>query len=419
MKVRFLLVLVILLASGLWAQDLSQPSKKELYQRARDAMKTALESGDYDRAGQALDYLKENVKNGAPLNRFEEHLANMELNRFEDGILLYGDIRHVFLDPEYKVADSRVSVDDQLNRYLFRNFMPFTRRTVDSLYARAEASDVKREYKDLYKTLLYSELVIGFNTVRVGRASYMYHVISDTTDAEDFLVAAKHFTESYPLSEHSVYLKKNAIPFVENYMTEVREFRRDPISKKYYTGGVDAYVGSWIGFASGGISDVSKTEMDTPFQLEVQLRFRRFSLGAFIDHGLAVKPNFKYENKYMGCYNGEVAGDEMLGVTFGFTAYDSHYLRVEPFFGVGESYMEGFEDYWISPLWIFGANADYRFYATHPKHPTGMSLAFMLRFKYKASVGSAESTVINGGVKNPSYGAVYHSFGLSLGVNIW
>ena len=58
------------------AQDSTpKPSKKELFLRARDVLKTSLESGDTARAGQALDYLKTNVEEGAPLTRFEEYLA--------------------------------------------------------------------------------------------------------------------------------------------------------------------------------------------------------------------------------------------------------------------------------------------------------------------------------------------------------
>ena len=72
------------------AQDSSpKPSKKELFLRARDVLKTSLESGDTARARQALDYLKTNVEEGAPLTRFEEYLADMETGRYEQGIELY------------------------------------------------------------------------------------------------------------------------------------------------------------------------------------------------------------------------------------------------------------------------------------------------------------------------------------------
>ena len=417
-KNAFLFLMLLLLGvTGICAQDLSQPSKKELYQRARDALKESLENGDMERSGQALDYLKENVKNGAPLNRFEEHLANMELQRFEEGILLYSDIRHIFLDPDYKTTDTRNSADDKLNQYLFRNLTPFTKQVADSLYARAEASDVKQEYKDLYKTLLYSELVIGFRTAYVGGMAFIYHVIADTTNAEDFLVSAKAFTEKYPLSEHSVYLKNKTIPFVQEFMDEQRLFRKDPIAKKYYTGGFDLYAGTWFGFVGGSINKIAEAESQTPIQLEAQIRYKRVSVGGFIDHAFAFKPKGYTES--MKYYDTKSTA-EMLGVTLGFTAFDSHYWRVEPFVGTGTSFIaDGMLEYDITPLWVLGTNADFRFGWTKPSHPRGLSFAFMLRLKYKAMFGTAEPTVENGGHRDPSRGVAYHVFGLSLGVNIW
>ena len=81
MKKR-LFLLVALCASLVFADE--QVSKKELFSRARDALKTALETGNKERAGQALGYLQKNVKDGAPLIRFEDIF-------FPEWLTLYAD----------------------------------------------------------------------------------------------------------------------------------------------------------------------------------------------------------------------------------------------------------------------------------------------------------------------------------------
>ena len=81
MKFRIFFIFLLLVSAGLWAAESADArekvSKRELFLRARDVLKTSLESGDTARACEALDYLAANVAQGAPLSRFEEYLANM------------------------------------------------------------------------------------------------------------------------------------------------------------------------------------------------------------------------------------------------------------------------------------------------------------------------------------------------------
>ena len=78
----------------------------------------------------------------------------MELGRYEEGILLYADLRHSVMDNEYKPErEERVEEYDPLSKYLFRDLNPFTQAKADSLYAIVEKSDVKQEYKELYRKI--------------------------------------------------------------------------------------------------------------------------------------------------------------------------------------------------------------------------------------------------------------------------
>ena len=150
--VRFsALVFIVLLLLGVsqpLAQESSvQPSKRTLYLRARDVLKTSLETGDSERADQAFNYLKSNAKEGAPLTRFEEYLINMELNHFAQGIDIYADLRRIMLDSTYKPElENRVAEKDPLAVYLYRDLYPFTLQKADSLSARVDSSDVSDEY---------------------------------------------------------------------------------------------------------------------------------------------------------------------------------------------------------------------------------------------------------------------------------
>ena len=61
---KILVAISLLLAFG---GAFANPSKKELFSRARDALKTSLEQQDYERSRQAIEYLKANLDEGAPL----------------------------------------------------------------------------------------------------------------------------------------------------------------------------------------------------------------------------------------------------------------------------------------------------------------------------------------------------------------
>jgi tetratricopeptide (TPR) repeat protein len=430
---KMLLAFLLLLFLG---DAFATPSKKELFSRARDALKTSLINRDYERSKEAIEYLKSNLDEGAPFWDFEEYLALMEIGEYDAGIEIYANARRIVLDSSYNPElKRRVNPEaDPLHLYLYRNVVPFTKATADSLSNVVENSNAKQENKELFTTLLYAELVIGLQTFSYGNGyNFTYRVIADTTAAENFLQSAKKYIEDYPHSFHAQYLKDQIVPFVQNYMDKQREFRRDPIAHKFYTGGIGLYAGTWIGFLCGEMSDVAETEMGTPLQFEVEFRVKRFSLAAFMQFGMIVKPKALHEvdvdeDSFSGFYGSDAIDetvDESFGVTLGFTAYDSHYLRVEPFMGMGVTYMPSFstplfEEYSTGAQWIMGANVDFRFAAGNPKRIGALSFAGILRFKYKVMLGTAESnTGSNGGYIPPSYGTVHHEFGLSVGFNLW
>ena len=423
MKIRSILFfLLILLVANLWAVDSPQPSKKELFLRARDALKESLASGDMERAETAYGYLKQNVENGAPLNLFEEYLAGMELKHFEDGIHAYGVVRRMMLDTAFaKPKQKRFSVEDELRVYLYRNLSPFNKKVADSLYARVDSSDVTQEYKDLYKTLLYSELVLGIRTVPVENSSALFLVIADTTCAEEFLESSKSFVEKYPLSEHSAYLKDDIIPFVQNYVDKKRLFREDPFAHKYYTGGFGVHFYKWIGMLGGEASDYLDDKMGTSFLFDLNFRRSRISLNWFTSYGLITLYDYAKNKpellkKVLDQDVSENMEELTMGAYLGFTVYDSKYLRVEPFIGGSATYYYNLLTNGPFAEFLWGSNVDYRFYATKPNYIGDLSFAFTLRFKYMMQISSLDDECCN---DSKSMGVVRHTFALGLGVELW
>ena len=404
------------------AQDSApKPSKKELFLRARDVLKTSLESGDTARAGQALDYLKANVEEGAPLTRFEEYLAEMETGRYERGIELYADMRRVILDSAFKQNwQSRASEDDPLSRYLYRNLSPFDSTKADSLHARVVPSDISDEYKDLYRTLLYSELIINKVPVSVYGVAFVVTTLYDTTNVEHFLTCARDFVGKYPQSTYTRIFKEQTIPYVEERMKPYRDFYKDPFKHKYYTGGLGVFVGQWLGFMTGDAMDYFHSEMGSSFIGEISLQFGRISLNGLFSYGIVNHP--------VGESNVYVVGggeDETVGLTLGYTVFDSRWLKAEPFAGVG-NYNFLWTDADISTVLMLGVNADVRLFATKPKRLGGISFALIARFKYMMQFGYFTNETSYYDYKREEHvdldideSFMSHQFSLSLGLYLW
>ncbi len=190
MKIKLIFSIILFLLAPLWAVenssntvDLSlygKPSKKELFAKARDVLKDFLQEKNQDKAKEAFQYLRANVTEGAPLTKFEEYLILMELGEYESGIRILSDLRRQVFDSTYvPTEDRRIISEDALSLYLYRPVNPFTKQVADSLFRVVNASDTKQEYKDLYVTLLYSELVIGIKTIKFYGQPYSFLAVRD------------------------------------------------------------------------------------------------------------------------------------------------------------------------------------------------------------------------------------------------
>jgi len=419
MKKIFLVL--ILLASFGFAQDqaglkneiYNNPSKKELFSRARDVLKKSLEAKDFERAGEAYSYLQANVGEGAPLTVFEEYLIDMEMGKYADGIRKYANQRRLLLDSSYTLEkkNDRFTEKDALHKYLYDKFDPFTEAKADSMVKLVDASDVSDELKDLYAAMIYGELTIGFDVYTFHSKTFLYSNVRDTARADQFLERARTYVEKNPYTEHSGYLKNSTIPMVEKVVTRLREFRKDPLKHKYYGGGMGIYAGLWTGTMTGDATDYLHTEMGSSFNIEGSLQFGRISLNIFWNYGLMALPDSLYwDDKHE---------DESIGFTVGFTAFDSRFLKVEPFIGFGSyDFMNLYDDANTS-VFVLGLNTDVRIFATKPQHYGGFSVALVARLKYQALFGTLEAFGPDFGGEEIEAGFVAHQFGINLGLFLW
>lgn len=420
-RVILLWLLICSVLTSLWAQDYSQPSKFELYQRARDVLKESLENGNLERAAQALDYLKENAEKGAPLTEQEEYLADLEIGRFEEGIVLYADLYRNLLDTAYRrETPNRKSVDDRLNHYLLRAER-LDKPMVDSMCARIDSSDVKSLNKHLYKTLVHLDYFVQQSVLANRMGVYVVlNFKAELSSAEEFLALAKTFVEYYPFSEHATYMKEIIIPPLQEFVEQQQQFAKDPLAHKYYTGGVGFYLYTAFGFMAGEASDYLKYESGSPFMFGFDFRVKRVSLNVFLQFGFISHYNFnKCDVKTKRDDGINVLGDEenwTFGSNVGFVAYDSRYFRVEPFIGFSSMFYKHLVNTTLVPEFMLGSNVDFRFYTSPQINIEDNVWAFSLRLKYMMHLGSLKENCCNDGKK---LSTIRHTFALGLGVELW
>lgn len=388
---KIVLYLLVLLSVSVFA-DGNQVSKKEMYYRARDVLRESLEGGDMARAGEAFDYLKANVENGAPLNHFEEYLIYSEMGRYDEAIAKYATLRRIILDSNYvSNIDTRISVEDYLNNYLYRGLEPFTKDVMDSLNNRVQQSNASDENKGLFAALLYGDQVVSVRVLSFGDRSYVFRVINDTTCAEIFLRNATDFVQKYPNSEHAKYLNDQTIPFVQNYMDKQREFRANPLKHKFYTGGFGAYYSKWWGGITGDATDYISMDMGS-YMLELELQFWRVNLGAFVAYGI------EGERKYRTDLDSHDSFDDdegySIGFTLGFDAFDSKYVKVVPFIGIGATTIDALEID-AHNHFLLGTNVDLRLWTSKASRRDSPIASVQVRLKYMAKFSSYSDTYWN------------------------
>lgn len=409
-----------------------QTSKKVLFERARDVLKESLQNGDKAQAKQAFEYLQANVRDGAPLLRFEEYLIYMELEEYEKGIQTYAGERRLLLDTLYKPEkDYRVKIEDGLSLYLRRNFNPFTAEKADSLVAHVDSTNISDDYKDLYAALIYSEVTVGMHVIEFGGRNHFFNSIDDTTRAENFLVRASRYAGYYPQKVEYMFLTEQTLPFIQNFMTKQRDFRANPLKHKYYTSGFGFSIGKTFTGLYGDAADYISTKASTFGGLssngafDIYMRIKRLYIGFYDFYGMI--------NKFNCNEMDEIDDYETVsrGLNIGFNVFDSRFLRMEPFVGIGGidmgSLKESFNGWDVdvtSPTTFnLGLNADVRLLTTYPNRIGEMDYAILLHFRYMVQFGSVdyERTSWRFDYEDSKFSSKFmtHTFNFAIAFEIW
>lgn len=424
---RRIVVLIFLLAFYAIANE-SSISKMELYDRARDVLKESLENKDSAKARTALEYLKANVNNGAPLTTFEEYLARVELGDYEEGLKYYFYGRRIHLDTAYiPPKEYRANQDDGLALYLYRNLRPFDKSKADSLIAKIDATNIPQKTKDLYASLVYCELVLYSEAYQRGDHKVIRLQIYDTTAIEAFLTRTQNYISEAPDVIETRYLKDHIYPFVKKVIDQHREFRVNPLKHKYYGGGLGFYYSRWFGFITGEATDDISMDMGT-YMLELELQFSRFNFGAFIAYGIDGERKYKNEEPFSSIDEDE--NGYSMGFTAGFNVFDSRFVKIVPFLGLGGTTVYPL-DIEAKNHFLLGTNIDLRLFSTTPARLGAPAVALHLHLKYMAKFSSYDDTYYRELNPNAAYyderyekikaGGDYinHAFSIGLGLYLW
>lgn len=430
MNTRIILFIILSIFGSLFAQDeatlFNKPSKKELYARARDVLKSSLENKDMGKARQALEYLQANTQNGAPLTQDEEYRIYFEIGDYEKAIILFEDLIHPSLDPLYKPkTEQRIQVNDILSQYIaarWQSTSPENHKIKeDSLLNIVNNSETPQQYKDLFTVLIYLDFVD--NLIILKNNNYVKP--EDSVLVQNFLDKSIEYCSKYPMTGPTVYLNERIIPQIQKRQQEIKAYQKDPERNKYYTGGLSVFVGKWLGFMSGEATDYLDSKMSACMIFEAELQIKRLVLGGFWSYGL--ETTFKYEEPDRHIYD-----DESLGLTLGYVAYDSRFLKVTPFIGISTADLMTI-DYDIETQFVLGANVDSRLIFKKISQSL-LSLGITARFKYMLQIGTYEpynsihvgppEIDSEGRTKYPtsnnvSASMLNHTFALELGIFLW
>lgn len=406
MKLKIFLLIAFCIFSSLFAQDaeslLSQPSKKELYNRARDYLKTFLENKDFEKVYGALEYLQGNTSKGAPLRKFEEYVIYFELGEYEKGITLYEEDVRPSLDSTYYSEPRAVSFDDLYNYLQERDFSQTSNKNrLDSIVNEVNHSDIKQQYKDLFSVLIHRAILKDIENIYLVDQRQP----GDSVAFTQFYEEAKNYCANYPNTDAARYLKEQVIPTVQRNQNKVDEYRRDPLINQYYNDGLCFYVGKWlIGFLSGDATKYLSDKRGTSLMLEAELQVSRFALSGFWSYGLITKQ--KHSQEFNGDEKIEERSeteDETTGFTFGFVTYDSRFLKITPFIGGGLASLRTL-DVSIKSQLLLGVNVDSHLWA-----PRSFFLGIKARFKYMMQYGKFITS-------DYTANAFHHIFALELGI---
>ena len=177
------------------------------------------------------------------------------------------------------------------------------------------------------------------------------------------------------------------------------------------------FFGSWVGTTTGDVNKYLDVKMGFPFIIDFELQLSRVAVGFYYGWGLIHSFPYLYDDGYFTEYDRDnEATDESLGLTLGYAVFNTRFVELQPFIGIGGNIFNNGADDMQFSTFIMGGNVDFRFDSGYINAgEIGFNLGLMLRLKYIAEFGSFSDKYRD--VKYENY-YINHIFAVSLGIAI-
>lgn len=329
----------------------------EMVRRARSYLLKALISHNKEQAVQTIEYLRSQYSSVlCPFSGMEEGLAYMHAAAYDSALTTLVKERRLFAPKARKavtyedqcVVDARSNnlrsarlIQDELYVYLADNF-PKTAFQIDSLVLEIQNSSVETFYKDAAPAFV----PVVFNA-SWGR--------TEASTIQKVSSAGSAFVAKYPANENGAWLEANFVEPLQKRTSNEAKASNDPIQNHLYTSGVGFEFLSGIGMLAGDLKDEFHHKYWS-YYAAVPIQISRFVFTPFLSFGtLETRNNRQFsdvlweEDSDLYVYSG--------GISLGFVAFDSRYVKLEPFVGIASAESILPDD-----------NNDYYYYADKPNN---------------------------------------------------
>lgn len=383
---------------------------EKIYQ-LRESLLESIRRGDTVQISQGIEELHAmRTENFVPLVDIEAE-AVLILNKMWPQLLKYEVNLYKQFYQDVFSEDVRFVESDGLTQYLKNALSSYDTRNTLLAYVEADidncSSMPESDKLELKILLLLSDAYRDKETInRIVRLSEMY-------------------LDKYPDHPDAKWIENSvAGPFFRNDFMELMFKNRSKnkeqnIAKKLYTGGLGVNLFLFSGGLAFGMDDLYRSDLfepeAPPLYLEIYLQFSRVS--------------FSFELLPSGASD---VATYSLGL--GFVAYDSRYLKVRPYIGIGMPAMilEAKKDCYLaapgrerefisagdndmyaeSVAYTLAVNVDYKFGTAYLFFSSSKFASFSLVGKFGISYMEFEDTFVNGSGVTPF-------FALGLGMYLW
>lgn len=397
-------VSTVFAASEIEKEILAEPvSSNEKILRGRQLLYKALNSADFGKAFQLVEYLDGfDSESPCPFSGMEKGMALLHMQKYDSAMAALVQGRRLFApDARSPVsteercivkAQSEAVVHDDLHLLLQRELTK-TPAQIDSLIGRIAESSVEPFYKDAAPAFIPIVFTPSFGQMEASRV-------------EQVLEAGEAFVQKYPMNADGAWLEKNFLQPFRSRRESAPHSTKDPFDGHLYGSGIGMEILTGIGFLTGDLkSEFHHKFWD--FYAAIPIQLYRAVFTPFISFGtVETRKNRQFKNvlweedSELSVYEG--------GISLGFVLFDHRLFKCEPFVGIAlaaSALPDNSDDYYYfadrpnnnyhrlrdyiksqnSTAYLLGVTGEFRLLTAYSKHSNAPLNSISLRVKYVAS----------------------------------